>query len=198
MERRGIYRKGSAGHSRNVSSYKVYRQKFKKWRFPFVLLLALVIVFGTAPIVGEEFQASLITAPETAALVNANPDQARKVILDALHDFVRDCDRFKMEQCVSEGKILVSNVINSKSDLNQFLPVIEKFEDRFSPQLSRSACKFDLGNALITAKSFQKTTSGFMERYGGEFEDAGLSDAAVKLDSAVVFLDKFVESCFAR
>lgn len=62
MERKGVYRKGRAGHARNVSSFRVTREHIKKYRFPIGGMLALLLVLSAAPAVGDQFQTSVVSS----------------------------------------------------------------------------------------------------------------------------------------
>lgn len=198
MDRVGIYRKGRQGHARNINSYKLAREKFKKWRLPFTALLALVIVFGTAPLVGEDFQTSLLTNRETVNLVEKNPEEARKVLLGALHDFMKDCERFLMTKCVEEGKLLLRDIVNSGENLLAVLPAIEDFEERFEGEVALKACKFDLGKIGVDARVNDRALREFLERYGETLGSETLFNRAENFQSSAAALNEFVDSCASR
>lgn len=198
MDRSGIYRKGRQGHARNINSYKLAREKFKKWRFPFTAFLALVIVFGTAPMVGEDFQASLLTNPETVNMVDKNPEDARKVLLGAFHDFLKDCERFLMTECVEEGKLLVHDIVNSGDRLSFVLPAVEDFEERYEAAVALKACKFDLGKIAMDVRVNESVLQNFLKKYGETLGSEELFDRGETLKSSVAALNEFVDSCSSR
>lgn len=198
MDRAGIYRKGRQGHARNVNSYKLARQNFKKWRFPFTALLALLFVFGTAPLVGEDFEASLLTNEMTVEAVAKNPEGTRKVLLNALHEFLKDCDRFLMTECSEEGKLLVRDIVNSGENLSGLLPKIEDFEERFEGEVALKACKFDLGKIAADAKVNERSLSEFLNRFGATLGSEELEDLAENQTSNVSALNRFVDACASR
>lgn len=198
MERRGIYRKGSQGHARNISSYRLARQSFRKWRYPLTAFLALVFVFGTAPVVGDEFQASLLTNGETAGLVRQNPEKARKVILNLLHEFVKDCERFKIATCSEVGRLLVSDIVNSGDRLSEVIPAVQDFEERFEEEVALKACKYDLGKLLLPAKSASRDIAKFFERYGEALDSGELNRNVAELGTSLQSLEHIVEFCASR
>lgn len=198
MEKGGIYRKGRQGHARNVNTYKLSREKFKKWRLPFTAVLAILLVFGTAPIVGENFQASLLTHPETVDMVEKNPEAARKILLGALHDFLKDCERFLMTECTEKGKLLLHDIVNSGEKLFLTLPAVEDFEERFEGEVALKACKFDLGKIGVEANLQKRALEDFLKRYGETLGSETLSKAASAFQSSVESLNQFVESCASR
>jgi hypothetical protein len=198
MDRAGIYRKGRQGHARNVNSYKLAREKFKKWRLPFTAVLALLFVFGTAPIVGENFQASLLTNPETVNLVEKNPEGARKVLLSAFHDFLKDCERFLMTECIEEGKLLLHDIVNSGERLSLVFPSVEDFEERYEAAVALKACKFDLGKIALDAKANESALQNFLKKYGETLGSKELFYRSEWLKSSVIALNEFVDSCASR
>lgn len=198
MERKGVYRKGRQGHVRNINSYQLFRQKFKKWRMPLTGLLALILVFGTAPIVGDEFQASLLIADDTPALVEQNPQQARKVLLNALNSFIKDCEKFRMTQCVEHGNALIKDVVNSGDQLKKVLPAVEDFEQSFESELALNACKYDLRSVLVKTKSTKKELQKFLDRFGDLLASENLTNAAQLFDSVIVNLNGVVDNCASR
>lgn len=196
MERRGVYRKGSAGHPRNVNSYQITRQKFKKWRFPLTALLAFALIFGTVPGTGEVFQTSLLTASEREALVTVAPEQARKTILNELRYFVDDCKKYKITECSEKGELVINDVVNSGDDVLATLDGVEHFVAEFEGVVAQAVCKYELSAKVENAKALQKSVSDFTSRYGESFTNSQLTVGAADLNKAVSGLSAFVDSCF--
>ncbi len=196
MERRGVYRKGSAGHVRNVGAYRLARQNFKKWRVPLTALLALIFVFGTAPVVGEELQTSLLTAEQTQRFSQADPEGLRKALLEALKTFVKDCDRFLGDECKTQGDRLISQIAAApKSDVQKFVAAAEKFASQFEETVALKACKFDLGNVFAQNKGMQKTVQEFLGKYGDMLDPAQYGAFENHVNSGISELKKLVEFC---
>lgn len=196
MERRGVYRKGSAGHVRNVGAYRMARQNFKKWRAPITAFLGLVFVFGTAPVVGENFQASLLTSPEVSAVLLKHPEEARKALIGPLAEFVKDCERFQLDACVSRGISLTPLLVNAApEELSQVLSELERFESDFEPMIARSACKYDLRKLVSQERSSVQEIQEFFDRYGEVLGESGDTASLVK---NLELLDGIVESCSGR
>lgn len=64
MERKGVYNKGRQGHARNARNAHgslFPHQAFKKFRLPFVAVLAFMFVFGVAPMMGDKLETSVVT-----------------------------------------------------------------------------------------------------------------------------------------
>lgn len=172
MERRGVYRKGSAGHVRNINIYRLYMQKAKRWRAPIALFLALTIVFSAAPTVGDEFQASLLSVDEQAKVQTSQPEEVKKVLLDAVKSFTDECDRFKLNDCVADGKSLMNEIALAGQDVLKYVLRAEDFSGKYEKTVALYACKYDLGNAFVQVKPVQDSLNTFFEQYGevlGEF-----------------------------
>lgn len=197
MERRGSYQKGHAGHPRNVGAYRLARQNFKKWRVPVTGVLALMLVFGVAPVVGDEFQTSLITAGDTAQTVRAHPQEAKKVLLDVLGTFVRDCERFKMTECHEHGRALIADVANT-GDLEKVLPRIDAFESAYEVELARNACEFDLGGVASRLQFAKKEAQAFVDRYSQSLSQETLAVSVAQLSESASQLQAVVRSCISR
>lgn len=196
MERRGVYRKGSAGHVRNVGAYRMARQNFKKWRAPVAAFLGLLLVFGMAPVVGENFQTSLLTSPEVATVLQNHPEEARKALLGSLAEFLRDCERFQLDACVSRGKSLTASLVGaSPEELGRVLTELEDFESAFEEMIATMACKYDLRKLVFQGRSSAREIQEFFDRYGETL--GGIGDTASLMQN-LELLDGIVESCSGR
>lgn len=150
MERRGVYRKGSAGHARSFNLYRLFRQRDhhshnNKWRWPITAVLALMLVFGVAPSVGDEFnfQASVLTADKKQELLNAEPEALKKGLVNIIKSVVDDCARFKMNACVFEGNALMNDIAVETGDAVKYISLAENFIIRFEADIEFNKCKFD-------------------------------------------------------
>lgn len=197
MERSGVYRKGRAGHPRNASPYRISKQKFAKWRVPLSVMFSLMLVFGIAPVVGEQFQASLLNVDEITDVATVDPEQARKTVLAELQDFTKDCEKFGLEDCEKDGAALMALLGDPsyEADIMDLLKKTGDFEEKYSQNLALSACVYGLGNAVIEAKTSQRTINSFVERFGEDLKIPGLESHADALNEALKALDGFVESC---
>lgn len=200
MDRKGIYRKGRAGHSRNINTYRLYRQNYKKWRLPFTAVLAFMLIFGLAPVVGEQFQTSLLTVQEASTYADANPQYAKKMLLDEVKSFTDSCAGFLMTQCENDGKALLTDMVNPNfsSDVRSLVSAVTNFEEKFLDELANNACKFDLGNAVTQVKPAQRAIQEVASKYPDSLGSAGLTDSINALNKAINGLDSFVESCAMR
>lgn len=190
MEKRGIYNKGRQGHARNVNTYYLSRQKFKKWRLPLTALLALMFVFGVAPIVGDEFKAAVLTVDPALQLATTDPVQSRKMLMSTVQSFIADCGRLVIPSCTDEGKILLNDIVDSRSDVLGLVQRVEIFEGAFFEEVAQKACRFDVGNNVVKMKLIQKDLEDFVSKYR-EYD--------MRAFNAVVnSLEGFVESCTAR
>lgn len=195
MERKGVYNKGKQGHARNVNSYFLAMQRFKKWRLPLTVLLALMFIFGISPVVGEEFQASLVTLEEQAGIANQDPKHMRKALLDEIQSFVHDCEKWKLPSCVNAGKTLITSIANPEHDVSQLIPEAVKFEDSFASEVGGKACRYELGNILQEIQSVRKKLSVFTATYGDFLDSALLRDRIDAFDKTADQLALFVKSC---
>ena len=196
MERRGIYRKGSAGHARNINTYQLYRQKYKKWRLPFAVLLAFTLIFGTVPGTGEIFQTSLLTANQKQELSQVKPELARKTILNELRVFVDSCKKYKIAECSEKGELVINDVVNSGDAVLATLDGVENFVAQYEAEVARDACKFELSTQMTALQDAKKSVAEFLNRYFDVLPDASLKDGSKKLDEAVSSLGMFTDSCF--
>lgn len=196
MERRGIYRKGSAGHVRNINIYRLYMQRIKRWRTPLTAVLAIMLVFGMAPIVGDQFQASVLTTPEQTQFQTTDPASLKKALLGVLKNFVNDCDRFRIKTCVDQGNKLINNItLAQPADARKFVPTAEDFALNFEEEIALNVCKYDLGNAMLQSKSTQKVLDNFLEKYSESLDVSNLMPASASMTSANDVLRYFVNSC---
>lgn len=205
MDRRGIYRKGSAGHARNVNSYRVYREKFKKWRIPLTALVSLVFVFGAAPIVGDNFSASVFTSGSVRLELpdGVSTEQLRKTLLDQLNSFTKQCKELSVTQCEAEGETLAKGVAAPNADLQFQAQNAVAFMARFEPLLAQAACADDLGATLAGALRIENDLDAFSERYGRALgvavkTDTDLDEIGATLKDFTADLTSIVQLCRSR
>ncbi|MEK9132586.1 MAG: hypothetical protein AAB606_02680 [Patescibacteria group bacterium] len=198
MERRGVYRKGSAGHVRNASPYRLRMEHAKRFKFPIVGMLAIALIFGMAPLVGDEFQASLLTADQMNSISAENPQHVKKVLLDSLNSFVKDCSKYKIESCVKEGGELIHKVAVSGKDVVGYVPLAESFASNYEQNLAIAFCKYDLGNSLITMKSVKEKFDELVTKYGDVFPESMLISPATNLAASMDDLNKLVHWCIQQ
>lgn len=163
-----------------------------------IALMALVLVFGIAPVVGEvghEFEASLLTAEEQARVETADPVQFQKTLLSALKSFVDDCDRFKMKGCVEQGNRLISAVASAGVNASKYVAAAEEFASDYEEKVALNACKYDLGKAFVQAKATQRVFNDFVDKYGDVLDVSLYSPSAESLDSVNSALEKLVQHC---
>ena len=199
MERRGVYRKGSQGHARNVSSYRLSRQNFKKWRVPLTGLLALLFVFGAAPVVGDEFQVSVLTDPETTQAISEKPEEAKKIFLDTVNTITKKCEEFKIKECPEFGRELLARVAKaSAAELkSQYVNVLE-FEKRFGDAVSAGVCRYEVPKVTAQLRSVEEQLETYGQQFAGAFESPQFERLLTLASALQEELAAFVDSCKTR
>ena len=197
MERKGVYNKGHAGHPRNVGMYRLFRQKFKKWRGPLTALIALAIMVGTAPMVGNELSASTLTASDIAAIAKTNLAEARAVLGNSLATFSAECGRLKIDACKNEASGLAKE-IGVTSSVAATAQKVEVLKTKFKPALAKAACVTDLAAAVANGNAVKVTVQKFEDQYGSAKENAPVAMHLEALKESMAGLELFVESCRAR
>lgn len=195
MERRGVYRKGSAGHVRNASPYKISMDHFKRWRVPYTIVAGLFLVFGMSPAVGDQLTASVLTLPGMSAQISSQPKEARKTILQYVHDLSKECERFLMNDCVAGAQGIIAQASDDSNDIQSVLAATVSFEKEFSSQLAHNACKFDLAQTGFSLAKSQSELATFTEKYGESMADPSLALANESLKTAVDTLKMLGDSC---
>lgn len=199
MERRGVYRKGSAHHPRNINPYLLYRQHIKKWRLPVTVIVAILFVFGLAPRVGDNFQASVLSSEKNAApSAEQSSADLRKTLMNGVKTIVSECDRFAMMQCKEEGSVLLAKLSQEDQSPEQLQEAITGFIAQFQGQLAWNSCKFDLGQVVIDGRALTKKADQFVERYGIVIETPEALEQIKNFTAALDALELFVDGCEAR
>lgn len=206
MERRGVYRKGSAHHPRNINPYLLYRQHVKKWRLPMTVIVVLLLVFGVAPRVGDNFQTSVLSSEKNVAS-NAFQSSAdafqssadlRKTLMNGVKTMVSECDRFAMTQCKEDGSALLEKLSQADRSPEQLHEAVTGFIAQFQSHLAWNSCKFDLGEVVVTSRSLAKKADQFVERYGTVIETPEALEQIKNFTAALDALELFVDGCEAR
>lgn len=200
MEHKGVYNKGHAGHPRNASSYRISLQKFKKWRWPATIAAVVFLIFGVAPVVGEEFQASLLTAELTEQLASAQPEDVKKSLLDVVYSISSDCRKYEMTGCESEGQYLANRLAVGEFDGNVDSAVagVRDFEGKYSRQLAVAACKYELAPLFSSEKQNQLAVREFLDKYGDVLDSPVFAQYAAGMESSVSSLSAFVDYCYRQ
>lgn len=198
MERRGVYRKGSAGHARNASSFRIYREHFKRWRVTLTAFLAFALLLSTAPQVGDQFKASLLSVDEASQLSQMSAQDARKTLLNELHVFVNDCATYALDECKAEGDALLANLASGEPETSAMLRAVEDFVLGFETDLALMACRYELAEAVNNLKKVENSLSQFQERYGEMLSTSVGQQHQKRLQQTRLALTTFVESCAAR
>lgn len=199
MERRGVYRKGSQGHVRNIGAYRMFRQNFKKWRVPMTVLFALFVVFSTAPSVGDQLTASVLTASQTAQLDNATSSQeSAKVLLGMVKDRIDECQKFYLDDCVAQGNALTTTMVSFGNDVSSFKGDVENFIGRFQSDVAKAACRYTLSLVATQIGENQHTLQEFNRAYGETLNDAQLNEYQSSLLAVSKGLNVVVDSCETR
>ena len=195
MERRGLYNKGRAGHARNVSPYRMMHEKFKKWRGPVLGALVLMLVFGLAPTCGDVYQASILTAPETPALVKENPSMARKTILDYASGIAKECEQYAMKQCAEQGKLLLADMANEAIDTQTVFNAVVSYEADTLNQRAKAACKYSAAQYMLDLQDAQSKLVTFTDSYGEALAIPDLQAEVLRLKSQIGQVKELVDSC---
>lgn len=196
MERRGVYRKGSEGHTRNVNAYRMMQEKIKKWRGPLLGSLAIVFAFGLAPAGGDQlFQTSILTSPETRQLVESNPELARKTILDYAAGIAKECEQYGMDECKEEGDLLLSDLSNESIDTQTVFNGVVHYEEKTLAARAKAACKYQAAQYMNDLKDAQAKLSTFSDSYGEALAIPGLNGQVESLKNQISTVSEMLNSC---
>ncbi|PJC36736.1 hypothetical protein CO046_04215 [Candidatus Peregrinibacteria bacterium CG_4_9_14_0_2_um_filter_53_11] len=197
MDRKGVYNKGRAGHARQVGNYRLIQQKYKKWRVGVAGLIGAFLVFAAVPEVGNLTQTSLLTSDTTVQLVQENPEEARKLIMDYTHGVVSSCTRYNLDECAAEGKELLSKLAESNSDVPALLSLAEAFEQAHTADLGLEACRYELAKKTLELKTFGEELATFVSAHEGLPNSELVADGLDSLAAAHDTLQEAVDSCYA-
>ncbi len=195
MERKGSYNKGSAGHVRNASTYRIMQEKFKRWRGPTITAFVLVIAFGLSPLIGSDLQTSVLSSGETAQLVNENPTEARKNIVAYQADLIAACKKFDLVDCVDEGTQLMNALSNEALDVHIALSSVVDFEQKTLDARAKAACKYEGPNYLNELKAAQSKLVDFSQKYDSFEAASALGGQVQDLETAVSKLEATLKAC---
>jgi hypothetical protein len=158
-------------------------------------LLGFMLVFAAAPLVGDQFQASLLTNEQINSFSVENPDHVRKVLLNSLDSFVDDCERLNVEKCSEQGRTLMEEIAVSGSDVMRYSAAAELFAARYEKDVAIAACKYDLSGSLAKMKGEVAQLNYFIDMYSDVLPAPALFSASENLQNATSELDQLVQSC---
>lgn len=147
MDPRGShYKKGRAGHVRNINPYAIYRQRMKKWKYPFVATGVLLLFFLSFETAGEFSKTDVLSAfrEETKPLfTEKNLEFGKKTLLKFLKQEIYACKLLKLTECEMQGKSLMHEVANiaSPKDAKRILTEVEMYLLDFNPLVTKKICE---------------------------------------------------------
>lgn len=195
MERRGPYNKGKSGHVRNASTYRIFKEHYKKWKNPINGFLALILIFGLAPTVGKDIEASILTTPETTQMIQQDVEASKKSVIEYAHEIIKDCETYRMAACVSDGNALVNEISTKEIDADTLVKKLEEFDDEYASDVAQSACRYDFQNALTEMRNAQKKLDAFGQKYGDQFIVDSFATRSTEVKNSVAAMEVFVKSC---
>jgi len=139
-------------------------------------LVALVLVFGVAPLVGEEIQASILTKNSDVAFPVDSKDAATQ-----LGDFVDRCERLGLEECSKVGRAALANV--GTSTFEEILETHERLTQSYGKDLAQAACRFDLRAILFRARGLQVELDEYQKNYSKRFPNLPIAQLEAALES---------------
>lgn len=157
MDRKSIYNKGRAGHARVVNSYRVWREKAKRWKFPIGGLAVVLALMVSVDLAGDSLHTNVLESFDATkagdsgvSITEENLDVAKKGFLMLISSELEGCREFNISECVDEGEILVNKVssIDSVESANAFMKEVEDFSIRWSVSKDSLACHERFENAL--------------------------------------------------
>ncbi len=195
MEHKGVYNKGSAGHVRNASTYRIIREKFKKWRGPTITAFVLVLAFGLSPYMGGDLQTSVLTSGETLQLVDKNPQEARKNVVSYQKDLITQCQTFQLTDCVEEGNQIMNAISNEALDVHIALSAVVDFEQKTLDARSKAACKYEAPKYVNDLKAAQSKLATFADSYSDSSSVNDIADQVKNLSEMITKLEATLNSC---
>lgn len=162
MDRKSIYNKGRAGHARVVNSYRVWREKAKRWKFPIGGLVVVLALMVSVDLAGDSLHTNVLESFDASkagdsgiSLTEENLDVAKKGFLMLIGSELEGCREFQISQCISEGEALVNKVssIDTVESANAFMKEVEDFSIRWSISKDALACHARFEDALLAVGS---------------------------------------------
>lgn len=109
-------------HLYRVSPYKVFRQKLRKVRYPFIGLGVVVLFFASVSATGDMFKADVLSGAErnvateaTYTITPENLELVKKGMLILLNDEQKECEKLDLKECGEAAKNFISMVVNIKT-----------------------------------------------------------------------------------
>ncbi len=195
MERKGSFNKGHAGHVRNASTYRIIKEKFKKWRGPTITAFVLVLAFGLSPMISNEFQTSVLTSGETQQLVDKDPALARKNIVEYAQGLIKECQTFELQDCVDEGNQLMSSISNEALDVHMVFTAVVDFEQKTVDIRAKAACKYQAPKYLQDLKDAQSKMATFADAYGSSLSLNDVNSEVKSLQDTISKVEATLKTC---
>lgn len=162
-------------------------------------VLALVLVFGAAPIVGDEFQVSVLRDPETFQAIEQRPEEAKKIFLDVVNTLTKKCEEFKIQECPEFGRELLSRLAKSSAAelKSQYMNVLE-FENKFGEAVAAGVCRYEVPKMSAQLLAVENQLEAYGQQFTGEFESPKFERLVTLASALREELAAFVNSCKTR
>lgn len=196
MEKKGHYKKGRQHHARNINPYQIFRNRMKKWKYPFIGMGIVFLFLASFDISGDLLKTDILYRDENSqfTITDENLDIAKKGFALILEEEITECERLKIQECVSQAKALQNEIqsVKTKENAREFSKKLQNFVDSFSRQKRQLACKQDLEEAFFNLEDYAFD----FEKYAKEYpEISELNTLLKKLKNSAADLEKFIQYC---
>lgn len=175
--RHNPYKKGRAGHARNVNSYLIYRQKMKKWKYPFMATGVFLLFLLSFQVTGDALKTSVLDGLSSGApftFTKENFEVGKKTLVAFLKEELDNCEKVKLDECVREGKTLLHSVtqVLSPKVAQTLLDEVEAFDTRWAPKVSKKLCEKETSESLEKIQASLKTFQNSVRSHEQSLVDA--------------------------
>ena len=131
------YNKGRQGHVRNVNPYVLYRQKMKRWKYPFIALGMFLMFLISFQVTGDMFKADVISgvSKDSFLFTKENLAFGKKQLAVYTKSLVDACESVNEKDCVKEGQALIRAISIAKTpyEAQTLLAAVEFFDGTWKP-----------------------------------------------------------------
>lgn len=153
MERKTKFSHQHGDHIRNISPYKIYREKFKRWKYPFIglgVFLMFLISFEATGELGRTDVLDSLKQEESFTFTQENLDFVKKGMLFVLDEERKQCESLELNECAAQAKnfIALVSAASIPEEAEDIYSALEESVGEWDDLQEKASCENDRRQAI--------------------------------------------------
>lgn len=180
MERKTKFGHQHGDHIKNFNPYRVYKQRMRRLKYPFIAVGVLLLFFVSFDVTGEFAKTDVLNAVDSGeeiVFTQENLEVVKKGMLLLLNDEIKECEDLGLAECVTKAKNLtaLTAVASTPEEVEEVYKALENAVSEWNEAQEKAACEKDREDAVHnlerTIRLLKKTDEERALKLQSELED---------------------------